>query len=36
MFNYRRYFIPGDTWFFTVNLLQGQNNNLNDIFGNMP
>ena len=28
MSNYRRYFIPGGTWFFTVNLLQRQNNNL--------
>ena len=26
--NYRRLFIPGGTWFFTVNLLQRQNNNL--------
>ncbi len=28
MSNYRRLFIPGGTWFFTVNLLQRQNNNL--------
>ena len=28
MSNYRRYFIPGGTWFFTVNLLQRKNNNL--------
>lgn len=26
--NYRRAFIPGGTWFFTVNLLQRYNNNL--------
>ena len=28
MSSYRRLFIPGGTWFFTVNLLQRQNNNL--------
>ena len=26
--NYRRFFIPGGTWFFTVNLLQRHNNDL--------
>ncbi len=26
--NYRRAFVPGGTWFFTVNLLQRQNNDL--------
>jgi REP-associated tyrosine transposase len=26
--NYRRAFIPGGTWFFTVNLLQRHHNNL--------
>jgi len=26
--NYRRAFIPGGTWFFTVNLLQRHNNDL--------
>ncbi len=26
--NYRRVFVPGGTWFFTVNLLQRQRNNL--------
>ncbi|SFE19802.1 transposase [Nitrosomonas sp. Nm166] len=28
MSNYRRVFIPGGTWFFTVNLLQRHNNDL--------
>ena len=28
MSNYRRVFIPGGTWFFTVNLLQRRNNDL--------
>ena len=28
MSNYRRAFIPGDIWFFTVNLLQRQDNDL--------
>lgn len=28
MSNYRRAFIPGGTWFFTVNLLQRQDNDL--------
>jgi len=26
--NYRRTFIPGGTWFFTVNLLERKNNDL--------
>lgn len=26
--NYRRAFIPGGTWFFTVNLLERKNNDL--------
>lgn len=26
--NYRRVFLPGGTWFFTVNLLERKNNNL--------